>query len=221
MRGWARLAAALLVATQLTPARAEEAGANTPGDFAFYVLALSWSPSYCREKGGERDAEQCRSTRPYGFIVHGLWPQLEQGYPANCIASPPRIEDRLVRSMLDIMPSFRLVIHQWRKHGTCAGLDAAGYFDTVRRAFAKVSIPAEFRQADRPREMAPVEVENAFVRDNPGLKRDMVAVTCRSGRLDEVRLCLSRDLAFRPCPEVDRKACRDTRRLEVPPARGG
>jgi ribonuclease T2 len=208
------LAAGLIAAA---PAQAEEIG-GAPGAFDFYVLSLSWSPSYCRDKGGERDAEQCRSGRPYGFIVHGLWPQFEQGYPSNCIANPPRIDDRLIRGMLDITPSFRLVIHEWRKHGTCSGLEPTAYFDTVRRAFAKVSIPAEFRESTRPRQMAAVEVENAFVRENPGLERDMIAVDCRGNTLREVRVCLSRDLTFRPCAEVDRRACRSGR-IEVPPVR--
>ena len=215
-RLFAGLVAAALVAA--APVRAEETG-GTPGAFDFYVLSLSWSPSYCRDKGGERDAEQCRSGRPYGFIVHGLWPQFEQGYPSKCVANPPRIDDRLIRGMLDITPSFRLVIHEWRTHGTCSGLEPEAYFDTVRRAFAKVSIPPEFRQSDRPRQMAAVEVENAFVRENSGLSRDMVAVDCRGNLLREVRVCLDRDLAFRACPEVDRKACRSGR-IEVPPVRG-
>ncbi|KAA5602221.1 ribonuclease T2 family protein [Blastochloris sulfoviridis] len=212
-------AAALSLAACLVTAPAP-ARADTPGTFDFYVLALSWSPTWCRQEGARREAEQCRSNRPYSFIVHGLWPQFERGYPANCVARPPRLDDRLVRSMLDLTPSFGLILHQWRKHGTCAGLEPAAFFDTVRRAHERVKIPSEFRDPDRPRQMAPVEVENAFVRDNAGLARDMIAVDCREGLLREVRICFSRDLAFRPCPEVDRRACR-TGRIEVPPPRGG
>jgi len=37
----------------------------------------------------------------------------------------------------------------------------------------------------------------------------MASVTCAKGYLQEVRVCLSRDLReFRPCPEVTRNSCR-------------
>ena len=52
---------------------------NQPGQFDFYVLALSWSPSFC-EAAGERGTppqQQC-AARPYSFVVHGLWPQYEK-----------------------------------------------------------------------------------------------------------------------------------------------
>jgi ribonuclease T2 len=55
-------------------------------DFDFYVLALSWSPSYCASKGGDADPEQCGLAKPPGFTAHGLWPQFERGSPQNCAA---------------------------------------------------------------------------------------------------------------------------------------
>ena len=39
-------------------------------------------------------------------------------------------------------------------------------------------------------------------------------------RLSEVRICLSKDLQFRNCPQIDRQACRRDRLL-MPPVRGG
>jgi len=41
-----------------------------------------------------------------------------------------------------------------------------------------------------------------------------------SRRLREVRICMGRDLAFTPCPEVDRRACR-LGKMVMPPVRGG
>ena len=50
-------------------------------------------------------------------------------------------------------------------------------------------------------------------------KRDGIAVTCGGRRLDEVRICLSRDLQFRDCAETNRRSCtRD--KLVMPPVRG-
>jgi ribonuclease T2 len=63
------------------------------------------------------------------------------------------------------------------------------------------------------------EIERAFALANPGLRPDMMAVTCRKGMLEEVRLCLTRDLrGFRSCDEVSRDVCR-TRDIIVPAAR--
>jgi ribonuclease T2 len=63
--------------------------------------------------------------------------------------------------------------------------------------------------------MSAFDVENAFAAANPGLARDGIAVSCADGRLDEVRICLTRDLSFRSCANVDRRGCRQ-RSLEVP-----
>jgi ribonuclease T2 len=119
---------------------------NTPGQFDFYVLALSWSPSYCETAGGRGD-EQCNG-RPFAFVVHGLWPQHEHGYPQDCVAPAPRVDDGLIRSMLDVMPGRGLVIHEWRRHGTCSGLAAADYFALARRAWQRVTVPPIFRRIE-------------------------------------------------------------------------
>lgn len=190
-----------------------------PGQFDHYVLALSWSPSYCESRGDKADATQCDSARPFAFVVHGLWPQYERGWPESCQSPAPYVPEPVLRDMLDIMPSRGLVLHEWRTHGTCAGVDPSAYFATVRDAYAKVVIPETFRHLDDYRTVAPGEVESAFLAANPGLAADMIAVQCDRRRLTEVRICLTRDLAFAACPEVDRRACRADR-IVMPPARG-
>jgi ribonuclease T2 len=97
---------------------------------------------------------------------------------------------------------------------------ARGYFDLVRKARAQVKIPEAYLQPSKPLTVSPGEVEEAFVDANPGLSRTAVAVTCDSRRLHEVRVCLSKDLRFRDCAEIDRRACR-RERLVMPPMRGG
>jgi len=199
-------------------ATAQERG--TPGNFDFYVLTLSWSPSYCEAEGDRRrDSEQCARGRPFAFVVHGLWPQYERGYPRACVNPAPRIPDRLIDSMLDLMPARALVIHEWREHGTCSGLGAEQYFVAVRRARERITVPGRFRRLDAYEMVSPAEVEDAFRAANPELKSDMIAVTCDDRRLREVRICLSRDLTFRACPDVDRRACRSPR-VVMPPVRG-
>lgn len=202
-------------------ALAQRSGINVPGDFDYYVLALSWSPSYCEAEGTAADRLQCRSGRPYAFIVHGLWPQYERGWPEFCPATPPRAPEGLVRGMLDLMPSERLVRHQWNKHGTCSGLSPEGYFETTRRARERVRVPDAFARPSEPLRLSPADVEAAFLAANPGLTPDAVAVTCDRRLLREVRICLERfSLDFRPCPAVAARSCR-MNPVTMPRARGG
>ena len=200
---------------------------NEPGKFDFYVLALSWSPSYCeaaqeraqgRAPNGAAD-QQC-SGRPFSFVVHGLWPQYEQGFPAFCQVPSPRLDKTIVGSMLDLMPSPRLIFHEWDRHGTCSGLSAHAYFDTVRKARAVVKIPADYLELDKPIMLAPDDVAEAFVKANPGLSRASVAVACDNKRLNEVRVCLNKDFSFHDCAEVVRRSCRRDK-VAMPAVRGG
>src|SRR3954467_2197416 len=178
---------------------------NQPGKFDFYVLSLSWSPSFCKEteERGRESNEQCRS-RPYAFVVHGLWPQYERGFPRDCQVPAPRLNRELMTSMLDLMPAPRLIYHEWDQHGTCSGLAAQAYFDLVRKAREAVRIPEAYTAPKATLTGAPDEVEEAFVKANPGLSRTAIAVTCSSTRLSEVRVCMGKDLKFRDCSEVDR-----------------
>jgi ribonuclease T2 len=204
------------------PALAQARPGAAPGEYDFYVLALSWSPSFC-EANAERTSRsmQCAGDRPYSFVVHGLWPQFHRGYPEYCQVPAPRLETRTINAMLDIMPAPGLVRHQWAKHGTCSGeRSATAFFERVRQARAKVRIPAEFEALAEPRTVTPEEVEAAFVRANPGLTREMIAVQCDNRRLREVRICIGRDMNFTACEEIDRRACRRDR-LVMPPVRPG
>jgi len=215
-----------LVAFAVQPALAQRHGddrrQNAPGQFDFYVLALSWSPSYCeaaKERGRGRADQQC-GPRPYAFVVHGLWPQYEKGFPQYCQVPAPRLNRAIVSGMLDLMPSPRLIFHEWDSHGTCSGLSPSAYFETVRKARAVVKIPERFIDLDSHLTVTPAEVEDAFVTANPSLPRDAISVTCDSRRLSEVRLCLSKEFGFRACPENERRACRRDK-LVMPPVRGG
>ena len=214
--------AALFVAAALGAAPAQEQSQrHQPGKFDFYVLALSWSPSFCKdtEERGRESNDQCRG-RPYAFVVHGLWPQYERGFPRDCQVPAPRLNRELMNSMLDLMPAPRLIYHEWDQHGTCSGLAAQAYFDLVRKAREAVKIPDVYTAPRATLTVAPDEVEEAFVKANPGLSRAAIAVTCGSTRLSEVRVCMGKDLKFRDCNEIDRRACRRDK-LIMPPVRGG
>ena len=210
--------------TVTTPASAQDARQNTPGQFDFYVLSLSWSPSFCESRdenggGGRSQQIQCGG-RPFSFVVHGLWPQYETGYPEYCQHPSPRLARNIMTSMLDLMPAPGLIYNEWDKHGTCSGLGERAYFETIRKARAAIKIPDDYLQLSDTKTVSPAEVEDAFIKANPGMKASGIAVTCNRKRLSEVRICLSKDLEFRDCPEIDKQAC-PLDQVTMPPVRGG
>ena len=209
------IAAMLLVVA--TPFAGSARAGGVPGDFDFWVLSLSWSPTYCAGPGAARGDVQC--TRPYGFVVHGLWPQYDRGFPSSC-PGDRRLPEGLVRGMLDLMPNPALIRHEWEKHGTCSGMTAERYFAAIRSLVSNVRIPAAYVAPAKPEMVAPGEVERAFRDSNRTLDASEIAVLCDRRNLQEVRLCIKKDLSgFRACPEVDRRACRIDR-VFMPAVRG-
>jgi ribonuclease T2 len=192
---------------------------DTPGQFDYYVLSLSWSPTFCETATGNARRQQC-GARPYSFVVHGLWPQYERGFPESCQLPPPRLDRNIMTSMLDLMPAPGLVFHEWDQHGTCSGLQPREYFDLVRRARERVRIPEQYSNPVAPLSVTPGQVIDAFTGANDGLSPDGIAIDCSRKRLREVRICLTRDLKFRDCSRSAQRACR-SERLIMPPVRGG
>jgi ribonuclease T2 len=188
--------------------------------FDFYVLSLSWSPSYCEAEGEDANRQQCAAARPYAFVVHGLWPQFERGYPQDCATGEPDVPNETLRTLYDIMPSAGLIRYQWKKHGRCTNMGQDDYFTVLRAARDKIVIPAEFHRLDGYKTIDPGEAERSFLQSNQGLPASGLAVTCDRRYLREVRICMTKELGFRPCPEVDRRACRLPAAV-MPPVRGG
>ena len=217
-----RLLISLALIVSAGMASAQDRRQNAPGEFDFYVLALSWSPSFCEASAerGKSGRSQVQCERPYSFVVHGLWPQYERGFPEYCQRPSPRLDRNIMTSMLDLMPAPGLIFNEWDKHGTCSGLGARAYFENIRKARAAVKIPEEFLQLSEQKTIAPADLEAAFIKANPGLSSSAISVTCSSRRLSEVRICLSKDMQFRACEELDRRACRRDD-VVMPPVRGG
>lgn len=169
------------------------------GEFDYYVMALSWSPSWCAIEGDGRGADQCRTGSGHGWTLHGLWPQYDRGWPSYCRTSHPAPTRAMTASMADIMGSGGLAWHQWRKHGVCSGLSASAYFDLSRHAFDQLVKPAVFDQLVRPVRLPARLIEEAFLRENPAFRADMLTVTCRQKRIYELRVCLAKDLTPMRC----------------------
>lgn len=214
--------AVLLIFAAVPQAPAQDARQNAAGQFDFYVLSLSWSPSYCAaaaERDGNRAAPAQCGVRPYSFVVHGLWPQYDRGFPEYCQVPAPRLDRAIVSSMLDLMPAPHLIFNEWDKHGTCSGLTPRAYFEVVRKARAVVKIPPEYIELREPLSVTPAAVEEAFIKANPELSPDDMAVGCDKKRLTEVRICLSKELKFRDCAAIARRSCKRDQ-VVMPPLRG-
>jgi ribonuclease T2 len=197
---------------------------NVAGDFDYYALVLSWSPTYCSTASNDDD-QQCNRNdgKRYSFVLHGLWPQYEKGYPEMChTARRPYIRQPLIDSMLDIMPSGGLVVHEYRAHGTCSGLPPESYFNLARQLYGKIRIPERFENPFETQYASPSEVMTDFVRANPAVRPDTMAIACggAGNRLKEIYFCFAKDGRPRRCGdnENQRRMC-STDNMMVPPVR--
>jgi ribonuclease T2 len=226
------------ISSQSASAQADRGG--RPGDFDYYVLTLSWSPTHCQSKEDRDDEhdrggygnrrgrsdsdEQCNGVRPYAFVLHGLWPQYERrGWPEMChTPERPWVDRDLINKMLDIMPSPKLVIHEYRTHGTCSGLSPRAYFDAARQLYRSVRIPERFSRLSEPVSLPPEDIKQAILDANPQLRPDMIEIACSRNLLRDVRICFTKDFSPRSCPqsELSRRLC-SSRNVTLPPVRGG
>ncbi len=218
LKAAALVLASFLVITGATARHHQATNDGEPGTFDYYLLSLSWSPAFCL---GDPGAAECGGPRRFGFIVHGLWPQYEKGWPENCNVHE-QVPDSVVTDISDLMPARGLVYHEWSAHGTCSGLNPAGFFALIRRAYNGIVIPAALVGTSRAVEESPAAISAAFLRANPKLAAQSIVVTCsgqQSPRLREVHICLDRELNSRACSaDAVRGSCRSAT-LTVPPIR--
>jgi len=178
----------------------------TIGRFDFYVLALSWAPEFCASQQENRSEDECDPARHYGFVVHGLWPQNDDGtYPVSCTAAIPVAND-LVRQVLPFMPERGLIQHEWAVHGTCSGQSPHEYFWQVQRAFENLKVPGQYQRLAQSTQAAPKEIEQEFAAAN-GAPADAFRVVCSKGEFVGVNACLTKDLKYRSCGRAVRE-CR-------------
>lgn len=194
----------LLAALALTLAALPAAAQDRAGDFDHFVLALTWMPAFCALEDRRATDPRCAPGRRAGWMLHGLWPQHRGGsWPEYCPTAHRSPSRRETAAQADLYGSSGAAWHQWNKHGRCTGLSAADYFALGRRAMAGLRLPALFEGVDRPLRLSPQAIEDAFLAENPGLSGEMLVTTCRRGMFVELRLCLTRELAPRPCdPEL-------------------
>ncbi len=191
-----RFGIAALLAVFCSPVWAE---GERAGAFDYYVMSLSWSPNWCAETGDNRGDPQCDDGTGLSFTLHGLWPNYETGYPSYCrtgARDPSRAD---TAAMADITGGAGLAFYEWKKHGRCSGLEAREYFAVSRKAYKSIIIPDVFKRLNRDVELPASVVEDAFVEANPTLQRDQITVVCDRWMIEEVRICLTKDLQPRGC----------------------
>jgi len=197
---------------QVTPsavaARPSPTVAAKAGDFDFYVLTLSWSPDYCVSSGAN-DPQQCSLGKKLGFVLHGLWPQYNQGYPSDC--STARLPEEVKAQFPNLYPSPKLYDHEWEKHGTCSGLTPEQYLALSKKLKDSIAIPALYRAPEQPVRVTSTQLKKDFVAGNPSLSESSLATYCSgSGRfLQELYVCFSVDGKPQACSkEIHDKAAK-------------
>ena len=167
-----------------------------------YLLALSWSPSYCAEARPSGDSRFQCDLNHFAFVVHGLWPNSSKAgsvaeQPAYCREATP-IRRETHRAHLCTVPGVKLMTHEWQKHGVCAFRTPEDYFGRIATLRAALRLPDFNVVADRP--LTAGIIRDAFVKANPALPRSSIMVDVdRKSRLQEVRLCYDLRFAFRAC----------------------
>ena len=130
---------------------------------------------------------------------------------SGCLVRRPRRRARP-------LPDDSLAAYEYRKHGTCTGLERAIISPPCAMSATRSSSRRRCKASASARRMAPGEIRQAFIDANANLRADNIAVTCARGELIDVRICVSRDLkAFATCPQVARMSCRRDSIAVAPP----
>ncbi len=181
---------------------------SQPGVFDFYLLNLSWSPEFCAT---HPDKPECSAQS--GFVLHGLWPQNNDGsYPEHCSDAPGPSD---ASAFHDLYPDSGLLSHEWSTHGTCSGLTPDAFFTQARTALRDIQIPATLGHITQQTAAAPDEILAQFTRANPSLPRESFALSCGNNYLTAIEVCLDRNLHATACNNI--RSCRATSIRIVPP----
>lgn len=175
-------------------------------DFDFYLMTMSWHAAFCAD-GHERKPE-CAAPARHSLVIHGLWPErLQPGaYPRDCPAPRLDLEPALATELEDYMPGMRddLHVHEWRKHGGCAGVDDDDYFRAALTLAKDLDAALSGKLATRAgQETDARELREYADEFRPGLGatlvfqcrtlRDAPAAQRRRPFLVEVRQCIDND----------------------------
>ena len=186
-------------------------------------MSFTVAPSFCALAARYADKQECQigtdaAFRDTPLTVHGLWPNRERVsvnlQPQYC-AGPslgrlsPSVRESLARYMPGVADG--LERYEWRRHGTCSGLDPEAYFSAVVRLaeLANDAIGGAMRDL-LGREVRIDDLLAAVRVKEPALAAAIV-VNCRFSRqetgpsrayIEEIRVVLSKDFAPEPAERV-------------------
>lgn len=176
---------------------------NEPGKFDYYLLTLSWAPQFCATNPNGRGTAECNPDKHMGLVVHGLWPQYNNGkWPQDCASTPP-VSSATVNHMLPMMPGKQLIQHEWSKHGTCSGLSVKDYFDEIEKLYTGLTAPDPFKKPADTAQTNPGDIEAAFASANNAPK-EAFRVSCPQQDFSAVQICLGKDFQYMACPTTQR-----------------
>jgi ribonuclease T2 len=182
--------------------------------FDYFLLSLSIAPSFCASSPANAEKSECRSLSAADFrqtplTIHGLWPNRAHvstnQQPQDCDGPAFAISDTTQAQLRRYMPAGPgLARYEWRKHGTCSGMDPDRYFaaEAQLAAHANDTIGAAILAQGGTAVAIQALLQTIAARD-PALAAAII-VDCRSPRgggdplVQEIRLTLSKDL--RPIP---------------------
>ena len=173
------------------------------------LLVLSWHNSFCEIHPNRKE---CRPLFNYGsnhLVLHGLWPQpvsrIYCGIPRDLIAKDrahrwralpvPRLPDSLRKTLLHTMPGTLsgLERHEWVKHGSCYDSDPVRYFSDAVTLTESVdrSMVGEYLRANLGRRIRLADLRKIFAKSFGKGMGSRLAMTCRRGLLQELRISLN------------------------------
>jgi len=206
---------ALLLITSFAAARRHHPpSTDNSATFDYYLLSLSWAPTYCADHPNDNSTE-CRPGEHKTFVLHGLWPQSQSGPPPENCGNARPVSQQIVRHMLAYFPSASLIQHEWAKHGTCSGLSAGDYFVNVEQAFRSAQVPDGYKNLHQPSTLARRDIEANFASANRA-PEGAFRVSCHNGELVGVQGCMSKSLQFQACSQSVRE-CAASQVKVLPP----
>ncbi|CAK9322124.1 unnamed protein product [Citrullus colocynthis] len=200
---------------------AESPSGGEQWEFDYFVLALQWPATSCKNAGKCCPANGCcrGDDSPTEFTIHGLWPQYNKGGWPSCCTDENFDENEISTLTEDIQkywPTYRcgttstchrtkgsFWTHEYEKHGTCSAPVIVGeydYFLTTLTIFSKYNVTK-------------VLVDAGFVASNTekypiedvvaAIKKEFNAtpkITCaKNGAVKELWLCFDKSFEPRDC----------------------
>src|SRR5271165_6176705 len=181
-----------------------DASSTSGSDFDYYLLTLSWAPEFCATNSAGRTSAECDPKKHMGLVVHGLWPQYDNGkWPESCASTPP-VASATVDHMMPIMPGEVLIQHEWAKHGTCSGLSTQDYFGAIEKLYTGLKVPDDFKKPSSSEQTNASAIEKEFATAN-NAPEGAFRVSCPQNEFSAVEICISKDMQYQACPATVRE----------------